>query len=288
MTIEVKVIRDSISPEGIRLTTMQLRYPRFIHSELMTHRVFSRNASSSRAIPILTMLRNTVADMAEPVQWGSNNPGMQSKAPLEGWRLWLAQKLWRAAGLVACGFAWGLHKAGAHKQIANRITEPWSHISVVVTSTDWSNWFALRDHPDADPTIRDLAVNMHLAMDSSYPEKLQPGEWHLPYINRDEEIAYHKHRNKDGTPLLVRLSAARCARVSYLTHDGRTPSHAADIKLWEQLAESAPIHASPLEHQATPDKMWSRSRWAKPGEHGNFRGWRQHRKMVPGEAVQET
>lgn len=280
MTITAKVIADSVSPEGIRLTTFELRYPRMIHSELMTHRVFSRNASSSRAIPILTMLRNTVADMAEPVFWGSNNPGMQSKAPLAGFRLWLARRLWRTAGWVAAAFTWGLHKAGAHKQIANRVIEPWSHISVIVTSTDFANWFALRDHPDADPTINFLAKKMRLALGGSTPTLLQPGEWHLPYISDVEREAH-------DLEALKKMSAARCARVSYLTHDGKKPSLEQDLRLYGQLVESKPVHASPTEHQATPDKKWSRNRWAKPELHGNFRGYIQHRKMIDGEAVYE-
>jgi len=290
MTIEAKVIADSISPQGIRLTTFQLRYPRFIHSELMTHRVFSRNASSSRAIPILTMLRNTVADMAEPVQWGSNNPGMQSKAPLTGVRLWIARRLWRTAGWVAAGFAYGLHLAGAHKQIANRVVEPWSHISVVVTSTDWANWFALRNHRDADPTIRELAVRMSLAMGASTPTPLEPGDWHLPYVNTQtylDAASYSEAGFGTVRSLLIKASVARCARVSYLTHDNKEPSLDADIKLYDRLVKSKPAHASPTEHQATPDKLWSRNRWGHPAEHGNFYGWRQHRKQIEGEAVHD-
>lgn len=288
MTIEAKVVADSISPEGVRLTTLQLKYPRFIHSELMTHRVFSRNASSSRAIPILTMLRNTVADMAEPVMWGSNNPGMQSKAPLTGFRLWIARRLWRVAGWVAAGFAYGLHLAGAHKQIANRIVEPWSHISVVVTSTDWVNWFALRDHPDADPTINLLAKKMRLAMGQSTPKKLAHGEWHLPYVTMTTHLdaaAYAEAGHGSIWDLLIKASVARCARVSYLTHDRKEPSLMADIKLYDRLVVSKPVHASPTEHQATPDKLWSRNRWAHPAEHGNFFGWRQHRKQIEGETA---
>lgn len=290
MTIEATIIADSISPEGIRLTTMQLRYPRMIHSEFMTHRVFGRNASSSRAIPILTLLRNTVRDMAEPVEWGSNNPGMQSKEPLKGFRLWLAKRIWRSAGWVAAGFAWGLNTVGAHKQIANRIVEPWSHISVVVTSTDWANWFALRDHPDADPTIRALAQAMYNAITLSEPQPLDPGEWHLPYITpftRLDAQAYAEQGGGKPLDYLLKVSAARCARVSYLTHDKREPCMEKDLKLWAQLVESAPVHASPLEHQATPDKLWTRNRWGHPHQHGNLRGWRQHRKMIPNEAVHD-
>jgi hypothetical protein len=275
MTITAEVIEDSISLAGIRLTTMQIKYPRMIHSEFMTHRVFSRNASSSRAIPILVMLRNTAADMAEPSQWGSNKPGMQAGKNLIGWRLKLARMLWRSAGHTAIFFARRLAKTGAHKQIANRIVEPWSHISVVVTSTDWANWFALRDHPDADPTIQELARAMSLAMEESSPMSLLKGQWHLPYISSNERKVFDNRT-------LARWSAARCARVSYLTHDGKTPSALNDERLWVQLVESQPVHASPTEHQAAPDPLYVQSK-----RNGNFRGWRQHRKMISGEAIHD-
>lgn len=276
MTISATIIADSISPSGIRLTTMQLRYPRFIHSEFMTHRVFSRNASSSRAIPVLTLLKNTVKDMAAPVEWGSNKPGMQAGEPLQGWRQSLAKGLWYGAGWAAAGFAYLLCKLGAHKQIANRVMEPWSHISVVVTATDWANWFALRNHPDADPTIQLLAQKMQIAMDLSAAKNLEPGEWHLPYVSEQE-------LEREGLAMAQKMSAARCARVSYLTHGGNIPSVAQDLKLYSQLVESEPVHASPLEHQATPNPfvLFPDPAFAP----SNMRGWQQFRKFVPNEAV---
>ena len=285
MTTVSTVIEDSISPEGIRLTTFANKNPRMIHSEFMTHRVISRNASSSRAIPVQKQIANILADPAEPSEWGSNQRGMQAGEDLTGWRLRLTKIAWHGAKHATVIAARLAIRAGAHKQIANRMLEPWSHISSVVTATDYANWFALRDHDDADPTIRELALAMKYALDGSTPKLLQPGEWHLPYITALEREQYGKHLNKDGTPFLARLSAARCARVSFLTHGGRIPAHADDIRLWEQLVDSQPVHASPTEHQATPDKKWTRDRWGKPQEHGNFRGWRQHRKMIPGEAV---
>lgn len=278
MTIQAKVIEDSVSPEGIRLTTFQLRYPRFIHSEFMTHRVFSRNASSSRAIPILRMLRNTVSDMAMPVAWGRNQGGMQARTELTGFRRWVAKQIWKLAGYSAAMFSYLMYQTGAHKQIANRITEPWSHISVVVTATDWQNFFYLRDHEDADPTIRALAAEMKAAFDASEPKKLEVGEWHLPYV-----LDYER----ENAPVeeCIKISVARCARVSYLTHDGGHTILEKDLALHDALVVTDPKHASPAEHQATPDKMWTRKRWGHPQEHGNLRGWRQYRKTLPGEAI---
>lgn len=280
MSIDVRIIEDSVSPEDIRLATFQLRYPRIIHSELMTHRVFSRNASSSRAIPVQRQIKAIINDPAEPVEWGSNQKGMQAGDPLTGWRLWLTQLAWHGARHGATACARLAVFAGAHKQVANRILEPWSHISVVLTATDFANWFALRDHKDADPTIRALADRMRRIYNIEAPTLLQPGQWHLPYVH-----AVERH----DLPLedCLRMSAARCGRVSYLTHEGQKPSVQQDLDLFTRLMGGDPKHASPTEHQGTPDKRWkSRNRWAHEDEHGNFRGWRQHRKMIPGEAVQ--
>ena len=93
--MEVKVIADSISESGKRITTFQLKYPRFIHSEVMTHRVFSRNASSSRAIPVKKMIEQVRNNPAMPIHWGANQSGMQAKNELnecfrkEVGRVWL-------------------------------------------------------------------------------------------------------------------------------------------------------------------------------------------------------
>lgn len=262
--ITAKVIADSLSPSGIRLTTLQLRYPRFVHSEFMTHRVFSRNASSSRAIPVSKMLAQVWSDPAAPIHWGANQPGMQANEELKGWRRKVAQGIWRWSGRLMCGFVWAGMKIGMHKQTANRLLEPWQFIHVIVTATEWDNFFALRDHKDAQPEIRALAITMKAAMNASKPRSLSYSQWHLPYCTNAEI-------EEMEPALLVKLSAARCARVSYLTHDGQTPSILKDLELYDRLVGSVPLHASPIEHQAAPGS----SAWS-----GNFRGWIQYRKRV--------
>lgn len=291
MSIEAKVIEDSISREGKRITTFQLKYPRFVHSELMTHRVFSRNASSSRAIPIMKMIKDVWNEPAEPVHWGKNQSGMQARSVLEGTKLKLAKTVWNISSKVACVFAYTLFKIGLHKQISNRILEPWQHIHVVLTSTEYENFFKLRDHPDAQPEIRELAKQMKSAMIYSIPRVLNEGEWHLPYITDSE-------RRNSNIEILRACSAARCARVSYLLHDGNKTSIEKDLELFNQLAtrpftdkrgnvltEDDPVHYSPLEHQATPDVLVSNrfafelTNWESPSLHGNFNGWIQYRRM---------
>lgn len=263
--IEVRVIEDSENDmSDARLTTIQACYPRFIHAELMTHRVFSRNASSSRAIPIAKVIKQVWNDPAMPVHWGKNQPGMQADGELSGWRKTAVRGLWKFAAKAACIIAYGMSKLGAHKQVANRILEPFQMIHVIVTATEWDNFFELRDHPDAQPEIRELAKKIRSAMRNSRPKTLDAGQWHLPYVLADERASLPIN-------LLRKLSAARCARVSYLTHDGKAPDRAKDVSLFEKLVGSRPLHASPVEHQATPNAgEWS----------GNFYGWTQFRKLI--------
>lgn len=247
--ISVKVIEDSISQAGDRITTLQLLYPRFIHSELMTHRVFSRNASSSRAIPVKKMLEMIRNEPAMPIHWGVNQPGMQANEELTGGHLSVAKQLWREAAENAVDVAEKMNSIGLHKQVANRILEPFQHISVVLTATEFDNWDELRDHDDADPNIHELARQVKAARAGSTPTLLEYGQWHLPYVSQEERNDGYYHGKEE---LLRKISAARCCRVSYLKHDGSAPSIADDLALCDRLAAARPIHASPFEHQATP------------------------------------
>jgi hypothetical protein len=290
MTISAKIICDSVFA-GNRLTTMELTYPRFIHAEFMTHRVFSRNASSSRAIPIQKLIDLIKEDTAMPIHWGKNQPGMQAHEELSPGAIESAKGIWTAArnGAIACAEA--MTQIGAHKQIANRILEPFSHITVLVTSDCWNNFFALRDHPDAQPEIRELARQMMKAMDESVPQVLQsPDEWHLPYIDeQDVKDAQDKIRSTSITramptrsevaKILCAISAARCARVSYLTHDKKRPTLEEDMNLFYRLAHANPPHMSPCEHQAHPSYQ---------AREGNFRNWSQFRHTIQDNTVYDT
>lgn len=291
MTSHANILADNISPEGVRLTTMQLRYPRIIHSEFMTHRQFSRNASSSRAIPLDRSIKDILEDPAEPVEWGANQRGMQAGEPLSGMRLWLTRQSWHATKRLAILGARVMQKAGAHKQIANRILEPWSHITVVVTSVYWENFFNLRDHKDADPTIRELARKMRDAFEISTPQKLEYGQWHLPYIDMEtrEYLINMVDNEEEALHLMKTVSAARCARTSYNNHGtGKASDLTSDVTLAKRLI-SDPVHATPFEHQATPDKRRpSNGAWNNPKLHGNLRGWKQNRKFIENEAIMEA
>lgn len=279
MPIQAKVIADSISDAYNRITTLQLIYPRFIHAELMTHRVFSRNASSSRAIPVKKMIQMVRDDPAMPIHWGKNEPGMQAKEQIQ--HVFAAKDLWKVAARNAADLAEEMMHLGLHKQVANRILEPFQHIGVILTATEFDNFFELRMHPDAQPEIQELANQMHLAMTESDPVKLKPGEWHLPYVTTEDCYALNAFGYPSDT--LMKISAARCCRVSYLKHDGTQPSIDEDLKLCERLAGAKPIHASPFEHQASPDVLRYEAggpEWENPELHGNFVGWKQYRKYI--------
>jgi thymidylate synthase ThyX len=293
MTIEAKVIAHSVNEYGNEIVSMQLRYPRFIHAEFMTHRVFSRNASSSRAIPVKKLIADIIRDPAMPVHWGANQPGMQARAELEGTDKKKAVGIWMAAMHSTVKHVEDMLSLGLHKQVANRMLEPWAHISVIVTSTSWKNFFALRCHPDAQPEIQELAQAIEFAILNSLPKLLKFDEWHLPYVvEEDKELVikyYQDEKGKPPSPMLLThfmrcISTARCARVSYLTHDGEKSPVEKDIALHDALVKAVPLHASPAEHQAAPD-VKENGFWQNHIFHGNLTGWIQYRKMLPNEFV---
>lgn len=277
MTITVKVVADSISHGGRRLTTMQLMYPRFIHAEFMTHRAFSRNASSSRAIPVAKIIDQVRNSPGMPMHWGQNQSGMQARQEIQ--HVGAAKDLWNRAARYASIIAEEMAAIGLHKQVANRIMEPFQFMHVVVTATDWDNFFELRDHPDAEPNIEVLAKAMKVAMNASQPvlrlrNRYSEASWHLPYVTQEERAA-----GSNDPFFLAKLSTARCARVSYMNHDGTTPVIEKDIQLHNDLVAARPQHASPTEHQGYP--MPAPTQRCK-----NFTGWVQYREWV--EALYRT
>jgi thymidylate synthase ThyX len=266
MAYSARILLDSISPHGVRLITMEVRYPRFIHSEMMTHRVFSRNAASSRAIPIKKMIAVVRDEPAIPIWWGKNQSGMAAREEIGGEARVRAEMEWRRALDHALETAERLSASDIdlHKQLVNRILEPFAWITVIITATEWSNFFTQRCHPDAQPEIRCIAERMLTAYRAGTPRPVGPGEWHLPFMQEDE--------GRFDSALRCKLSVARCARVSYLTHDGKRDREK-DLELYERLLEGGSNgHWSPFEHVATPaEGEFSTS--------GNLRGWKQYRKL---------
>jgi thymidylate synthase ThyX len=269
-----KVLVDTIGPRGHRLTTMEVTFPRFILPEFNTHRMLSRNSSSSRAIPLAKVLERVRARPFVPDRWWANQPGMSSRTEIVGADAEKARQAWLAARDAAVSGAEALGRVGAtgvHKQQASRLLEPFAWHTVLVSSTCWRNFFALRTHPAAQPEFRELARLMLDAYTSSTPAPLPAGHWHLPLVRPGEEGEF--------TPDdLRRVSVGRCARVSYLTHDGlRDP--AKDVALHDRLLASG--HMSPFEHVArvmTSEELGT-SPWS-----GNFHGFVQYRKLLPNES----
>lgn len=270
MAFMAKILADSAHPyTPSRLTTMELTYPRIIHSEFMTHRQFSRNAASSRAIPIEKMLKRIQEDPFIPIVWGTNKPGMVAGAAHED--SVRCEEVWLDARNEAVAHARTLNSMGIHKQTVNRIIEPWMWITVIATAVDhgWENFFKLRCAPDAEPHIQRIAYMARDVMDAATPKTLKMEEHHLPLIGfpGDEALARSELRP---------VSVARCARVSYLTHDGQRDI-AADIGLFERLKNSG--HWSPFEHVAAPADFMYRNRWPQDRKVSNFgQEWVQYRK----------
>lgn len=303
---QVKIVLDSISPEGIRLPTVQFRQPRMIHSDFLTHRVFSRNGRSSRAVPVVTLLQE--ARHPYVPHFLKNQPGMKAVEEFSKDEREEIEAIWRDMAEYTRLGVEKLSGLQVHKQWANRPLEWFGYIDVLLSSTDWNNYLALRDHEDAQPEIAMVAQAIRGALAASRPKLLQPGEWHLPYILEHdyEEAARHLHdversfTQQAQIDLLKKISAARCARLTIKPFDG-DGSFPSELERYRKLVLSRPVHASPTEHQATPDTrshyevirirdgqrqiMSSGLDWDNRGEQGNFVGWRQGRKTIPYEYV---
>lgn len=314
--IKAEIIADSINPKGCRLTTFILEYPRFVHAELLTHRMFSKNAASSRAIPIEKMIQQVIDNPAMPVWWGKNQSGMQAKEELsdsdsvecylteDGHDFscgaeWtnskeLARRKWLYARRCAIEQVQSLNNLGLHKQIANRILEPWFNIRIILSGTEFENFFALRAHPDAQPEIQALAYKMLEEYNNSEPKKLKTGEWHIPFGDKIDSVrllevtgkiynnlhyASIEELNQCGSNLKAKIAIARCARVSYFNYEGKD-DYETDIKLCDRLFGSIPRHLSPTEHVAQcldDDKFVA-----------NFRGWKQYRYLFEDQNLKDN
>lgn len=292
MTISAKVIahsRPSWATDGSNdLFSLELTYPRFIHAEFMTHRVFSRNASSSRAIPFRRVADSVIDNPAVPIHWGANQAGMQAAVEIDFTAHDDARRLWFFARSDAINWAGRMHDLGIHKQVVNRIIEPWAHITVIVSGTEWDNFFALRDHAAAQPEIQALTREIRAAMAESIPTVLKPGEWHTPYALQSDYDDFLTAAHREVT------SVAGCARVSYKNHDSTARTLEKDQALHDELLVAG--HMSPFEHQATPmdlerewDLLSEESLWPPGWTHvdrngqywsGNLRGWVQYRQVV--------
>lgn len=265
MGYEAKVLADSVSPAGVRLTTLEVTFPRFILAEVNTHRILSRSSASSRAIPVEKRIKAVEEDPFVPEAFGRNRKGMQATEVLEGSEAEDARDEWYAAARSAVVYATRLARLGVHKQYANRLLEPFLWHTAIISATEWDNFFALRCHPDAQPEFRLTAEAMRFAIYASTPRTIH--NWHLPYVDEMEVLALVACGM--SLPDVALVSSMRCARVSYLTHDGKRDPEADKARALELIAAG---HMSPFEHAAHA--------LANPVFVGNFRGWAQRRKFI--------
>lgn len=282
---------------GDILYSFKLTYPRIILAEVNTHRMISRNTASSRATPAKVLRKQIRYEPFVPLSFGANKRGMQAGNEVGGWKRKAAELAWRGARYPALAAHYALDKLGIHKQITNRVIEPWMWVEQIFSATELDNYLLLRDHKDAEPHFQVLAAQMrrqiktvklmfqkcedwfvahsklHL-ITGGVIQTLQEGQWHLPLV------IDHLHEDLDSSvPMetLKIMSAARCARVSYYLPDtGERSTLERDQKTFALLAGSHPKHLSPLEHQATPLK--------ESVFCGNFKGFKQFRKEIAGES----
>lgn len=288
MSYSAKILKDSISHKKTRLVTFEVTFPRIVLAEFNTHKLFSRNSASSRAIPIQKMLKMVQENPYVPEKWGKNQKGMQAYEDLLPEAAIEAEKEWLKARDLAVEQVEKLLTIGVHKQTTNRLLEPFMWHTVIVTATELDNFFHLRNHKEAHPAIQKPAKLMEEALQNSTSEFLDYEEWHTPLLNIGMDNEDEQIRNTLGAEGLLKVSVGRCARVSYLTHDGARDFNK-DIELHDRLLASG--HLSPAEHVATPydpaneehvriamTNMLSMDSWF-----GNFKNWVQYRKLIPGE-----
>jgi hypothetical protein len=263
---KAEILADSVSLDGYRLTTFLIIFPRICLAQVLTHRVFSRNTSSSRAIPIRKLIAQVWERPFVPSYVGENCAGMHSKQEVGWFKKKIFKTIWKLARIPAIISVFLSYKLNIHKQLPNRLLEPWLYVTMIVSATEFNNFFNLRCFDDAQPEIQELALAMLKAYQSSKPKLLDYGQWHLPFADRYADGFDNEKK--------VKVSAGRCARASYQTFFGEI-SPEKDCKLHDQLLED--VHCSPLEHQAYPIENYDMML------DGNFVGYRQHRKDCPNE-----
>jgi thymidylate synthase ThyX len=265
MTITAEVIADSYNDHGVRLTTSLLTFPRFILPEFNTHRAVSKNASSSRAIPLAKQIERLLSDTVFFLNPGYNKSGMQAAEPLSPEDEARVADAWLDARDAAIAAAKVFEEVGLHKQHANRVLEPWMHQTIIASATDLENFFHQRISDLAQPEINELAIVWKRALDESHSSHVPMGGFHLPFVTDEEKQEY-----RDS--VLVKFSVARCARTSYLTPQGDYDPEK-DLSLYDRLTTAQPPHFSPAEHVATPAHL-------AHVRGGNLRGWIQHRQFL--------
>ncbi len=298
--ISATIILDSINESGNRLTTFELVYPRIIHSEVMTHRMLSKNAASTRAVPIKKAIEHVKENPYFPMHWGKSQPGMQANEELDAESILKAKEIWQKGIDSVTSLVAELDELKCHKQYAARWLETPAMMKTIMTGTEWENLLWLRDHEAAQPEFRSLAFCIKKAMYVSTPKLLIENQWHLPYVESDISLTEQVFYDPDDGSILSldlaqKVSASCCAQVSYRKLDDSLEKA---VSLYDKLVGSDRKHSSAFEHAGTPiytnalslfsSRFWPRgvSHKDRDGNYwsGNYKGWVQFRKLIPGEA----
>lgn len=260
MSVKLLLFSESETTKK-RIATFIITMPKFIQAQINSHRMLSRNAASSRAIPAKIIRQRVLKNPFIPVEFSKNKAGMRGGDHFTGIELFFAKKIWLYARYIPCFFHYMGEKLKIHKEIINRLIEPWMFTEVILTATEWENFLKLRIDNSSQPEIQFIAKNIKNILETEKPFILKTGEYHLPFISQEEKEKYSIEE-------LKKISTARCARVSYKLYDGRDSSLEKDIQLCEKLITGG--HWSPFEHITTPLSNLEQS--------GNFIGWKQYRK----------
>ena len=237
-----------------RITTLEVIMPKFLVAQLNTHRTFSRNSASSRAIPIFKSIQNVLEAPVTPLDYGTpaNGKGMQPKSSLTGLRRLLAGAVWQTSMYLAIASAYLLNHIGLHKQFTNRLLEPYTYTKVLITSTEWENFLTLRDHGAAQDAMQEVAKAIRVALNNSVTYVINDGYWYLPYVG----IFPQKPTTEQFD-----ISVSCCAQVSFRTLDDNATKAK---RVVASLLNDDVKHWSPFEHIAV----------AKQGRYANYVGFR--------------
>lgn len=279
-TIQAEIIADSVWPiigHNKRLTTFKLVVPHSVLGHLVRHRAFSLSVASNRALRSSSVMDtlNYIPD------WRTAQKGMQPAEFIndKNKRDYLDDIVYTLKNYTSEYVNEMVNKHNVAKELTNRYLAPFQLVTVLVTSSEYSNFFNLRDHQDAQYDTQIVARKMKKLLEENTPTYLERGEWHLPFISYGEA--------KDNTIIeQIAASVARCARTSYKLPNSENRSDIiSDIRLFNKLI-TPPIHASPLEHVATPLRMSDIYASILPEDktlnsafYGNTYGWVQLRKL---------
>ena len=285
-----RIEADSVAPNGKRLTTFVAKYPRSVLAEFNTHKMLSKNSASSRAIPVPRMTQDLRDDPFIPEVVYKNKSGMQGTEPLSAVEYVDFVGSWlHLRDQAITNVEWLMQRFNVHKQTVNRLLEPWMWVTQIVSGTEWNNFFALRTDAMAEPSMQKIARMMYDAYEASTPKQLGYNQWHLPFIDAKTGEEVTEYLSDFGMEddqefyweMMCKVSAGRCAAVSYLNHDNEERQTVDTVlERYQKLMQGDLKHASPCEHQGTP---------AVEPSHvsGNFRGWVQFRHMITGNTIED-